>query len=234
MKKLTNTLQVSFVILLTILFASCSTGKYIKGSGKIVTQEKTLGSFTKITNSSSIDTIINYGSEAKVIVSADNNVIEFISLKVTDNTLFVDLKGLNYINTHMKVTITIPTIKSITNERSSDIICSGFSNLTDLSIINEGSGDIELSGKSVNLDITNEGSGDMKLSGKSVNLDIANEGSGDIRASNLEADNCNISNTGSGDLEVFCSSSLNVKNSGSGDFSYKGPAIVGKLVAGPL
>ena len=90
MKKLTNTLQVSFVVLLAILFASCSTGEYIKGTGKIVTQEKTLGSFSRITNPSSIDTIINYGSEAKVIVSADNNVIEFISLNVSNNELFIN------------------------------------------------------------------------------------------------------------------------------------------------
>jgi hypothetical protein len=213
MKKLTNTLQVSFVILLTILFASCSTDKYIKGSKKIVTQEKTLGSFSRITNPSSIDTIINYGSEAKVIVSADNNVIEFISLNVIDNTLFVDLKDIDaHNNVNMKITITIPTIRAITNEGSSDITCSGFSNLTDLSIINKGSGDIE-------------------LSGKSVNLDISNKGSGDIKASNLEANNCNISNTGSGDSEVFCSSLLDTYITGSGDVFYKGQARVGKSIS---
>jgi hypothetical protein len=208
MKKLTYTLQISFVILLAIFFASCSE---IIGSGKIVTQEKTLGSFTKITNSGVTDTIIKHGSKVKVVISADDNVIEFISVKVSDNELFIDTKGLNYTNTHMKVIITMPTIKSITNDGSGDTSCSGFNNLTDLSILNDGSGDIELSGKIVKLDITNDGSGD-------------------VRASNLEADNCNAINSGSGNLEVFCSSSLNVKNSGSGDFSYKGPAIVGKLV----
>ena len=66
------------------------------------------------------------------------------------------------------------------------------------------------------------GSGDMDLSGKTNDLDVQVSGSGDIKAYDLDAEFVTAQVSGSADIKVTANQMLKARVSGSGDISYKG------------
>jgi hypothetical protein len=55
------------------------------------------------------------------------------------------------------------------------------------------------------------GSGDIQLSGTTVNLDTNLNGSGDIDAGNLKATNAKATVSGSGDTTIYCSDTFTLE-----------------------
>ena len=66
------------------------------------------------------------------------------------------------------------------------------------------------------------GSGDIGLSGKTLNAKYKIAGSGDIAAGNLESENVSASTTGSGSISCYASGKLTARVTGSGDIAYRG------------
>ncbi len=66
------------------------------------------------------------------------------------------------------------------------------------------------------------GSGDMNLSGKTIDFEATISGSGDIKAYDLIADNVEATVSGSADIKVTANKMLKARVSGSGDISYRG------------
>lgn len=216
MYKKLNLSVVLFVI--AILFASTINAQWIKGSGEIIEEERTLDSFKSIQNSSSADVIITQGDKITVIVESDKNLMPHIVTKVIDNSLQIKIEK-SYRNIDvLKIKITMPDIEYIKVSGSGDISFTDTFKTKNLEVNISGSGDF--SGKlDVNrLEYKVNGSGDGDFSGVTGDLKISISGSGDIDASNLRLANCDIKIAGSGDVTIGGSAdNLNLIQSGSGD-----------------
>jgi len=85
--------------------------------------------------------------------------------------------------------------------------------------------------KTVNAKVT--GSGNIELLGKTEDIDILVTGSGGVQSFKLTAENANAKITGSGDIGLYASNRLDAKVTGSGDILYKGnPEIQNTKVTG--
>lgn len=204
MKKMILRLGALFVIVVQL---ACSNDDDFRGSGNIISEDRTLASFTKINNSTSINVVVSENTSQEVQVSADDNIISQVRTVVEDGVLNIGLVDGNYIDVTITVSIGIPNFEEVENTGSGNISISGFNDLPNLTVVNEGSGNITINGSGSILSITNSGSGNFNGFG-------------------FAAADCSVTNSGSGNCEINSSDTLDGTNSGSGTIFYKGGAAV--------
>lgn len=202
------------VLLLAGFLANNTYAQSIKGEGPVVKQEIQLDAFTAVGLSGSGNVYIERGSTQKVVVEAQQNIIDHIKREVKNGSWNIgfDKNVRNY--DKLNVYITIPTVKGLSIAGSGKIMSkSDFNDLDKVDFSISGSGTIEFSG-----------------SAKMAQVSIA--GSGDVKAENFKAEECKVSISGSGDCFVDVAEMLNVSIAGSGDVHYKGRPRVKSSIAG--
>lgn len=185
-----------------------------------IEDERTLGEFTSIENSCSIDMIIKQGDVQKVMVVSPEKYQQKIKTQVIGGTLMVDVKGsLSYRNEELHIEITVKDLKEITNTGSADIEIVGVFNAESMYIGMHGSGDLEGDFNVKDMEIKMHGSGDVEMSGVNGSLDVRQMGSGDFEGESLHLGSAYFSINGSGDAEVSGTAAMmELSQSGSGDF----------------
>lgn len=188
---------------LVFLFLSCSKDDTLRGSGNIITEIREVTSFTKIYNPTSVNILVAESSTQQVELSADDNVISSIKTLVENGTLKIDLTKSNYVNTTITVSVSIPNLGELKNTGSGNMTVSDFDGLN-------------------NMSIDNESSGSISISGSVTSLNLKNSGSGSYQGFNFIVEDCIVANSGSGNCEINCTEALSGSNSGSGSVFYKG------------
>jgi hypothetical protein len=185
----------------------------ISGSGVQKTEVRSVADFERIATAGSVDVTAKVGSPAKVEVTGDDNLLEYVTTEVKDGTLEVGMKSGSYHFTHgLKVAITTPVLEKISIAGSSDVDVSG------------------LKGERFGASIA--GSGDLRASGQVESLEASVAGSGDLQLDDLESRDAQVSIAGSGDVRVHATQSLDVKIAGSGDVVYRGDPKITRSIAG--
>ena len=218
------------VALLFVTAVFISTGlnaQYIKGSGNIISETRSVDSFTSIHSKGSADVIITQGSTQSVVVESDENLMPHIRTDVRDGQLNIEIKK-NYKNIDvLKVHITVADLESIEISGSGDIVLTNTFKTNDLSVYIKGSGDFKGDLDVKKFDYKVSGSGDGVFSGVRGDLKISVSGSGDVKASNLRLANCAVKISGSGDMNLSGSvDDLVVSVAGSGDIDAYGMKAV--------
>ena len=219
--------KVSLLIVAVITLSSCvSINKGIQGNGEFITDQRSTSSYDKISCAGSMNYILIKGTEGKITVEGESNLVSYIITEVNGNTLTVKTEdGVNLNpSTNRDIIITIPF------EDISDVSLTGSGNLTNHDVIKAknlntsitGSGDVVLDIETKNVEGRITGSGDLTLKGKTDNLNVNVTGSGDFHGYGLDAKNTEASITGSGDVEVISTEVFKGRVSGSGDIDYKG------------
>lgn len=206
----------------------------IKGSGKMVDQARTPGTFTRIRVESSMNVVARPGSSAKLMVHADDNILPVLETVLEGDTLVIRYKEGTSIRMHSDPVVTV----DFTQLSAVDLRGSGNLNIESikadtLQLNLAGSGDVKLRNADLNKLATNlAGSGDVSMQGRAVDVDISIAGSGDVHAKGLQAANVKVSIAGSGNAEVNATATLNAQIAGSGDVSYLGNPKVKSSVMG--
>ncbi len=99
----------------------------IIGTGPLVTKTLTLDAFSKIENTGVADIFVTMGSPQSVVLKAQQNVIDEMTMGVISNELKIGLKeGVNIAEADtIRFDITIPEISSITLTGVGDYVLSG-------------------------------------------------------------------------------------------------------------
>lgn len=201
-------------------------GKKIKGNGNMTTETRNTGDYEGIKCAGSMDYILVAGTEGKITLEGESNLLEHIVTEIKGGNLIVKVeKGINLKpswNKTIKVTIPFKDINNISLAGSGDLWSEDTIKANNLDISLAGSGDIVLNVEASSLEGSIAGSGDMTLKGNTNDLNVRVAGSGDINAFGLQANNTVASIAGSGDIEVVSNKSLKARVSGSGDIQYKG------------
>jgi hypothetical protein len=211
MKKL-----VTLSLVLFSVVATAQWGKKVKGNGKTVTIERSVGDYDAVAVAGWFDVKLVDGNEGELTLKGEENLLEYIKTEVKDGKLVIKTeKGVNLkpSNWNSGIYITVPV------ESINMVSLSGSDNFkTRIS----GSGDLSLSIEANSIQASMSGSGDMDLSGKTNDLDVQVSGSGDIKAYDLDAEFVTAQVSGSADIKVTANQMLKARVSGSGDISYKG------------
>ena len=196
----------------------------ISGNGNLKSETRTTATYDEIKVSGFFDVDLVAGTEGKINVNAEENILEYIIIESENNILSIYTKKGISIQTNKKVTIQVPfeSLNKISLVGSGDVNSKNTIKSDNLDIKLTGSGDMNLEIEAKTTEISLAGSGDMVVKGKSGDLISKLSGSGNIDAYNLATANADVAVAGSGDLKVFCTESLKARVAGSGDINYKG------------
>jgi len=221
------------IALAAIVFSSC---KKVIGEGPVISQDRAISSFSAI--EVSIDAAVYYteGSETKLQIQAQQNILDLIDSHTTGSTLHVQYNRNNVSigGSPVKILITSPQL--------SHVQISGSGNFYAMNAMHPDNLDISLSG-SCNTMIdtlsTNQfsssisGSGNVTVrNGAANNVDIQISGSGEVDLLGLVAKKAKTQSSGSGTVKVEVTESLEAHISGSGNVYYKGSPVVSASVSG--
>lgn len=215
--------SITILFIALSIFANAQSQK-IKGNGNVTTKEITTSDYDKISVSGFFDVELVSGSEGKITLKGEENLLEFVNIDVKDNTLCIGTEKGKRLTTTKSITITVPfeTLNEVSLSGSGDVSSKNTVKSTKFATTLTGSGDIHLDIEAQEVTATLTGSGDMILKGKTGEFNSTLTGSGDLNASKLESANVTSNVSGSGDCKVYSSDSLFARVSGSGAIYYAG------------
>ena len=212
-----------FLFIFLIIISACSEDSVdnplivgddcLRGTGNLVSEDRTLPNFTAIINTIPANVFITQGDLEDVRVEARSNIIGDIRTVINNETLTIRveecIEDLGSVDVH----VTIPEI--------TDLTITGVGNMTSVNnwVVTD-------------LDLSLTGVGNFNLKGKAQNLDIDISGTGGIDAFPFETDLCQINISGVGDAQVFVNDELDVTISGVGDVFYQGMPMVTSNITG--
>lgn len=222
---------------LVVFFNSCNFmhGERVRGNGNVVTQERSLPSFSGVQASGSFDVKLNSGPQEMVKIEGEDNIIPYIETRIENGVLVIATKEDTWLRPKRDITIyvTAPDFSRIEVHGSGNITSVNTINGSDMLKIGiSGSGDIKVDVHTPRLSANINGSGSIRLSGETTVFEGEIEGSGDIKAYELKTAESKVSIGGSGSAEVTVDNQLTVQVSGSGDVRYKGKAAVSSNING--
>ena len=185
----------------------------VRGSGKLLKEERNVGSFNSISTEGAFDIEVVSQKAQNVEITGDDNILPLVTTEVSNNVLHV--RNLRNYSTSQPLTLRI--------------------SLPDLVGINSsGAGTIEVSGlKNDKFDIDVNGAPTIKASGETKTLKIDANGAAKIDTHKLHAARVEIDSKGVSTVEVYAAEQLDVTVSGPSHVIYRGHAVVNKTVNGP-
>jgi Putative auto-transporter adhesin, head GIN domain len=221
----------SILLLVALMLSSVSQAQWwgnekVKGNGNMTTETRTTKDYDGIKCAGSMDYILIAGTEGKIKIEGEENLLKHIITEVKNGNLIVKVeKGINLRpswNKTIKITIPFKDISSVSLAGSGDLWNEDVINSNDFDVSLAGSGDVIVNVQASSVEGSLAGSGDLTLKGKTNYLNVRVAGSGDIHGFGLQANHTTVSVAGSGDAEVVSNESLKARVSGSGDIEYRG------------
>jgi len=172
-----------------------------------------LSGFTAVHAGGSTDVEVTVGEAFSVVVSGDEDVLEYITTEVRGGALHIgreDSRRRHNNHGRVRVLVSMPSVDALASSGSGDLWATG--------VATDGELDLDL-----------RGSGDMGVSGTATTCDIDTRGSGDLEAEDLTCGNTSIKSKGSGDVELTVNGEVSISSNGSGDIDLSGDARIVEL-----
>jgi hypothetical protein len=205
-------LRLALALLAVLLLVSaCSV---TKGSGRVVTETREVGGFTKVELSGSGELTIEKTGTESLSVSAEDNLLPQLTSDVSGDTLTLGTKPNTSILPTKPITYSL-TVKDLTG------------------IAMSGSGSVRVSDLTTNSLTTKiSGSGTITASGAVNDQDVDISGSGHYQAEQMTSKAVKAQISGSGTASVLATDLLDVKIGGSGTLTYSGNPQVTQEISG--
>jgi hypothetical protein len=221
--------------LLVSAAASCIRITGIRGSGNVVTQERSVTGFDKVAVSAGMNLYLEQGSKEYLKLEAEDNIIQNITTEVNGGKLTVKYKNLlGGINTTEPVNVYLTVINLKELDASSGTSINSKEINTDSLKIDISSGAAgEMTIKAASIDVSLSSGSTLKLSG-TIESQKVNLSSGVVyRAADLLSKNAQIDVSSGASAEVSVSDNLDVNISSGASVEYSGtPAIVSNISSG--
>lgn len=230
-RKFTNAggLLISLIAIFTVT-TSCSfafTG--IKGDGNVVKQERNVGPFSGIDVGGAFKVYLTQGDQEKVVVEADENLMDVIETEVHGGTLKISTKEDIRDSKALNIYITFKTLHELEVSGACHLTGENKFSLGDLELDCSGASDVVLkfSAESVEMDCSGASKVELYGSAEKVELDLSGASSLDafeFEANKLEAD---VSGASHGRMTV--KETLSADVSGAAGFKYKGEPTINDI-----
>lgn len=182
------------------------------GSGDSVTESRQVDEFEEIVLQTSGDVDVSVTGEVSVRVEADDNILPILTTDVANGTLELGSSESFTSTSRIRYTITVRELEAVTITGSGDFNIEG---------IDTDSFSAEIAG-----------SGSIEPSGFSRELDVLISGSGSFRGDDLESDTGSVTISGSGSAIVNVVDRLDARIDGSGSIEYIGDPLVDERIGG--
>lgn len=214
------------IVLVASLSLSCG-GPYpmVVGNGVLATVERAVPGTTAVTVATSGDLTIRLGSPASVTITAEENLLQYLTSDVRGGELVLGTephvnlsatRGFSYV-------LTVPSLTAITVSSSGSVTAPALT-APDFALAVKSSGSITLSSlEANNLTTRIESSGSVRVNNGAVaKHSLTIQSSGDVVADGLRSTNATVNISSSGSALVWVTDQLDVTISSSGSVRYYG------------
>jgi hypothetical protein len=198
------------------------------------TEDRSVGTFTKISMGISGDVYISQGNVPKLTVEADAEILGLIITEVKNDELKIRFSQSRVRSkTPVRIWVTTAEIEGLYLSGSGNMITETAIKSDEMDLKLSGSGNINVKDLSCNeVDAAISGSGNIDVTGSSGELSIAISGSGNCNAEEFKTEKTDVKISGSGNCRVNAAQDLTVAVSGSGSVFYSGNPTIEASVSG--
>lgn len=210
------------ISLLGLVLGAC-TSRVVRGSGDVVAEEHGVPDFDAIEAGGVADVTVIVDGKKSVLVSAEDNIIEYLTVEVDDGTLVLGTRpGVSLAPTEpIEVLVHAVAIDSLELSGAGSIEVDHLE-VQHLFVEVSGVGDLDADLRADELEVRLSGAGGISLTGAARNMDAVVSGVGALSGEGLEVDDATVVLSGAGSAEVAVSDRLDVVVSGVGTVVYHG------------
>lgn len=215
-------LKIIPIIVLFALVSSCKFGQ-VQGNGNVQTEERPLTqNFNQVRGSAGIDIILTQGTQNKIVVEADQNLLEIITTTVINGKLKITAEKNIGRASSKKVHVTYKDLNTIEASSGSDIVANNIIKSETIHLDSNSGADIEVEIFAKEVFVETSSGAYIEVSGVANILHAkASSGSG-LQAKKLEVLECNARASSGADIVVNVKESIDAKASSGGDLRFYG------------
>ena len=227
--------MLSTLLLTAGLLSSCVyMGEGIQPSKKLITRDYKVKEFNKIDAGTVGDIYYTQSADGKtdVQIYGPDNIVALIQVAVKDSTLLLSIDKSKKVRNFkkMKITITSPTLNSISFKGVGDVHIDNGLTTDNLYVESKGVGDVKIKSLTCSsLNVQSMGVGNVKLAGTVQAATLHSKGVGNIEAGNLQANIVEASSQGVGDITCNAVEFIIAAVRGVGSIKYKGNPTIKSL-----
>jgi hypothetical protein len=228
---MTTLVRIAIGLVLALFASSCinvNFGNGKKGNGVVVEETRKISDdFTEISAAEGLDVFVTQGNKFKILVEADENVIELIATDINDGKLRIHTLE-NIGNATKNVYVSLPEITVLESSSGADLIGQNEIKARKLDLEASSGSDLEVEVVAMEIEADASSGADIKISGQTDVLYADASSGADIKARNLTATRCNANASSGSDISVNVSETLTADASSGADISYSGNPEVSK------
>ncbi len=220
----------NFIIAIGAAFAfgSCNlnihTGE--NGNGNVVTEERTVSEdFNEVRGSAGLDVYLTQGDENKIMVEADENLLQYIETDIEDGKLHITTSENIGNSKSKKVYVTYKELIAVEASSGADVTGNSVIKSENLSLKSSSGADLKVEVFAKDLIAKSSSGADLEVSGKASSLRADASSGSELDAKELLVINCNAEASSGAGVTVNVKEKLETQVSSGGDINYYGNPI---------
>lgn len=200
-------------------------GAVLTGSGRTTTTDYDFSDFTKVSVSSAFQAEITQGESYATSVTVDDNIVEYLDVRVDGDTLHIGLKprvSLGFRNTTLRTEITMPDLDGLDLSGATRTQVRGFSNTKPASVEISGASQLRGDITTGEMRMRASGASTVELNGSTGRLEVEASGASTVRLQDFTSQDTNVEASGASNVTVNPSGRLTGEASGASTVSYAG------------
>jgi len=196
---------------------------YKTGDGNVVTEERTVTeSFSGVKVASGIDLELIPGNEIRIVVEADQNLIDDIITEVEEGELKVYADWILGSATSKKVTVTYTNLESVTSTSGGEIYILEPLISDNLHIKASSGSGIRGIVYAKHLSVKSSSGSNITLSGQSMEVEVSASSGSNAILKDVESVNCEAKASSGSNVSVYCKEYIQAKASSGANVKYLG------------
>lgn len=212
----------SFIMILLFLSSCVFMGPTIKGNGNVVEENRKVKDFDKVEVSRGMNVYISQGERSKVVVKADENLLDAIETKTEGDVLIIRATKNIRSATSKKVFITTPHIEEIEASSGSNIFSETALNFKNLKISGSSGCNFNLRINSEFAEFSASSGSNIKLEGKTNSFKGKASSGSNIKAENLKSENCEVKASSGSNIWITAKNDFDADASSGGNIFFYG------------
>lgn len=224
MQTKTYNLPIYIVLLATIIMLqSCVFDvNAVKGNKNIVTVENELTPFESLQISGIFKVYLTEGNSPHIEIVTDENIHEYITVEVRNNTLHLGMEKGSYDPSKLEVYITANPLNKIGISGAASLISESILTGESLMVNTSGASNVDIEVQSEKLRTSVSGAGKIDIRGETSEHNIQISGVASIDCRDLATEKTKVSISGAGSAKVHATENLDATVSGVGSIRYSG------------
>jgi hypothetical protein len=224
------------LIVIAALLSGCGV-TIVNGSGKSITQNRTVANFQYVSLEGLGDIMITQGTTESLTIEAEDNVMALIKTEVKNGTLSIRFDQKNWQDMirptkPIKFALGVKTLSGVELSGAGNIQAPTLKTST-LTVKISGAGAVKLDKlEASELSTSVSGLGNVELAGTVPKQTVDLSGAGQYLAGNLAGKTAKVTLSGGGNATVWATDSLDVTINGAGQVSYFASPKLTKSITG--